>query len=65
MKIKYDKQADALYVILSSDVVVESEEKSKDVIVDYNENDEVVAIEILNVKQNEHEVDLPLVLKSA
>jgi uncharacterized protein YuzE len=65
MKIKYDNENDALYVILSTDAVVESEEKSKDVIVDYNNKDEVVAIEILNVKQNEHEIDLPFTLKSA
>lgn len=65
MKIRYDKEIDAIYVILSNDTIVESEEKSKDIIVDYNEKDEVVAIEILNVKQNEHEIDLPLTLKSA
>lgn len=65
MKIKYDKKTDSIYVILSCDRVVESEEKIKDVIVDYNSKDEVVAIEILNVKQNEHEIDLPFILKSA
>ena len=65
MKIKYDKETDAIYVILSSDKIVESEEKLKDVIIDYNDRDEVVAIEILNVKENQHEIDLPLILKSA
>jgi uncharacterized protein YuzE len=65
MKIKYDQELDALYVILSNDVIVESEEQSKDIIVDYNDKDEVVAIEILNVKHNEHEIDLPFALKSA
>ncbi len=65
MTIKYDKETDAIYMVLSEDKVVESEETSKDVIVDYNENEEVVAIEILNVKNNNHRIDLPLVLKSA
>jgi len=65
MKIKYDKETDTIYVILSSDKIVESEEKLKDVIIDYNDRDEVVAIEILNVKENQHEIDLPLILKSA
>ena len=51
MKIKYDNETDAIYVILSSDTIVGSEEKLKDVIIDYNDKDEVVAIEILNVKQ--------------
>ncbi len=65
MTIKYDKETDSIYVVLLADKVIESEETSKDVIVDYNENDEVVAIEILNVKDNNHTIDLPLVLKSA
>ena len=65
MTIKYDHETDAIYMILSKDNIVESEERSKDVIVDYNENDEVVAIEILKVKENEHTIDLPLILKSA
>ena len=65
MKIKYDNEIDAIYVILSDDKIIESEETAKDVIVDYNERDEVVAIEILNVKSNEHTIELPFVLKSA
>jgi uncharacterized protein YuzE len=65
MTIKYDKETDSLYMILSSDSVVGSEETSKDVIVDYNEKDEVVAIEILNVKKNEHSIDIPIILQSA
>ena len=59
MKIKYD----AIYVILSDDKVVESKGRSKDVIVNYN--NEIVAIEVLNVKDNNHTIKLPLVLKSA
>jgi len=65
MTIKYDKETDAIYMVLSEDKVIDSEETSKDVIVDYNENNEVIAIEILNVKDNNHTIDLPLVLKSA
>ena len=65
MKIKYDKEIDAIYVILSDDKIVESEEKKQDIILDYNDKDEIVAIEVLNVKQNEHEIDLPITLKSA
>ncbi len=65
MTIKYDKETDAIYVVLSEDKIVESEERSKDVIIDFNAKDEIVAIEILNVKNNEHSIDLPFVLKSA
>lgn len=65
MTIKYDNETDSIYVVLSTDNVIESEETSKDVIVDYNAKDEVVAIEILHVKDNNHTIDLPIVLKSA
>ena len=65
MTIKYDKETDSIYVVILADKVIESEETSKGVIVDYNENNEVVAIEILNVKDNNHTIDLPIVLKSA
>lgn len=65
MIIRYDKDTDALYVILSKDKVVESEEKNNGIIVDYNDRDEVVAIEVLNLKENERKIELPLVLKSA
>lgn len=65
MKIQYDNETDTIYVKLSSDKVVESQEIEKDVIVDYNANDEVVAVEMLNVKTNPHEIDIPTVLKSA
>ncbi len=65
MIIKYDEETDAIYVIFSQDNVVESEEQGKDVIIDYNAKDEVVAIEILNVKDQAHDIDLPLILKQA
>lgn len=65
MKIQYDNETDTIYVKLSSDKVVESQEIEKDVIVDYNANDEVIAVEMLNVKKNPHEIDIPTVLKSA
>lgn len=65
MKIRYDQETDAIYLILSDDKVIESEERSEGIIVDYNEKNEVVAIEVLNVKEVEHTIDLPLVLQSA
>lgn len=65
MTIQYDNETDSIYLILSDDKVVESEERQEDVIVDYNAKDEVVAIEVLHVKKNEHTIDLPIVLQSA
>ena len=65
MKIYYDEQTDSIYVRFSDDAVMESEEKEHGVVVDYNDKDEIVAVEVLNVKSNPHEIDLPLILKSA
>lgn len=65
MKILYDNETDSIYVRFSDDKIIESEEKDVGVIVDYNDRDELVAIEILNVKSNPHEIDLPIVMKNA
>ena len=65
MKIYYDDETDSIYVRFSDEAITESEEKENGVIVDYNDKDEIVAIEVLNVKSNPHEIDLPVILKSA
>lgn len=51
MKIKYDSETDAIYVIMSDDKIIESEETAPDVIVDYNAENEVVAVEILECQK--------------
>ena len=65
MKILYDDETDSIYVKFSSDAIVESEEIKKDVVVDYNDKDEIVSVEVLNVKTNPHEIEIPAILKSA
>ena len=65
MKILYDNETDSIYVKFSDEVIIESEEIKNDVIVDYNSKDEIVAVEVLNVKDNPHEIEIPTVLKSA
>ncbi len=65
MKIHYDPDNDAIYIRLSEEKVVESEEKEKDVIVDYNDKDEIVGIEILNVKTKPYDIDIPMSFKKA
>ena len=42
MKLNVDKEADALYLRLDDSPVVESEEVSPGVVLDYNESNEVV-----------------------
>ncbi len=52
MKVRYDKEVDALYLKLSDEPAVESEMIRPGVVLDYNEKGELVGIEILNVTKN-------------
>lgn len=47
MTFNYDQDADALYIKLSDQAVVDSSEVEPHVVVDYDENDQVVGVEIL------------------
>ena len=58
MKLKIDKEADALYLRLDDSDIVESEEISPGIVVDYNESDAVVGIEILYLSRRSPEADL-------
>ncbi|NOH04630.1 MAG: DUF2283 domain-containing protein [Chloroflexi bacterium] len=49
MKLKVDKENDALYLRLDDSVIVESEEVQSGVILDFDENNRVVGIEILDL----------------
>jgi uncharacterized protein YuzE len=51
MKIHFDEEADAVYWRLDDSTIVESEEVQPGVILDYNEDNQVVGVEILNVTQ--------------
>ncbi len=46
MKLNVDKTADALYLRLDDSPIVESEEVSPGVVLDYNESNEVVGVEM-------------------
>uniref|UniRef100_B3EME1 DUF2283 domain-containing protein n=1 Tax=Chlorobium phaeobacteroides (strain BS1) TaxID=331678 RepID=B3EME1_CHLPB len=49
MKIVLDKETDTLYFRLDEARIVESEEVKAGVILDYDENENVVGVEFLNV----------------
>ena len=51
MRIKVDKETDTLYFRLDENRIVESEEVRPGVILDYDENDQVVGVEFLNVSK--------------
>ena len=50
MKIHLDEKADALYLRLDDSPIAESEEVAPGIVLDYNERDQVVGVEILDVK---------------
>lgn len=51
MRVRFDEQADALYLRLDDSPVAESEEVRPGVILDLDEHGEIVGIEILRVGQ--------------
>lgn len=57
MKLKIDREADALYLTLDESVAVESEEVSPGFIVDYDADNNVVGIEMLYLSKRTPELD--------
>jgi len=51
MKLRVDEQADALYLRLDDSKIVESEEVSPGVVLDFNEQNQVVGVEILGLSK--------------
>ena len=58
MKIKVDKEADALYFRLDENKIFESEEVQPGVILDFDDDNQVVGFEILNVSKRTSPKDL-------
>jgi Protein of unknown function (DUF2283). len=58
MKIHLDEKADALYLRLDDSPITDSEETAPGIILDYNAHDQVVGIEILDVKRRVPVADL-------
>ena len=58
MKLSVDEEADALYLRLDDSPIVESEEVSPGVVLDYNESNEVVGVEMLHLSKRSPNLDL-------
>ena len=58
MRLYVDKEADALYLRLDESTIVESEEVSPGVVLDYNESNEVVGVELLYLSKRSSELGL-------
>ena len=51
MKLKVDTETDALYLRLDDSRIVESEEVAPGVVLDFNEQNQVVGVEILGISK--------------
>ena len=58
MKLTVDNEADALYLPLDDSKIIEFEEVSPGVVLDFNEHNQVVGIEMLNISQRTPKLDL-------
>ena len=58
MKLRIDKESDALYLRLDDSPIVESEEVSPGVVLDYNESMEVVGVEMLYLSKRSSKLNL-------
>ena len=51
MKIKYDREADAINIIFSDSEIFETDEDKKGIIIDYDKDMNIVEIEVLNASK--------------
>ena len=58
MKLHYDEKADALYLRLDDSQIVGSEEVRPGIVLDFNDEQQVVGIEVLELKRRIPKVDL-------
>ena len=61
MKLSVDKEADALYLRLDTSRIVETEEVAPGVMLDFNEDSEVVGVEMLYLTRRFPGMDLGVV----
>ena len=58
MKLHIDKKTDALYLRLDNSKIIESQEVSPGIVLDFNEDNQVVGIEMLNLSHRSPQLDL-------
>ncbi len=58
MKLKVDEKADALYLRLDDSKIIESEEVSPGVVLDFNQDKQVVGVEILNLSKRVSKINV-------
>jgi uncharacterized protein YuzE len=58
MKLHVDQEADALYLRLDDSKIIESEEVSPGIVLDFDENNQVVGIEMLHLSRRSTKLNL-------
>ena len=58
MRIRVDKENDSLYFRLDENRIVESEEVQPDIILDFDENNQVVGVEFLRISSRASQEEL-------
>jgi len=58
MKLKVDQHSDALYLRLDESAIVESQQVAPEIVLDFNGENEVVGIEVLNLSQRSPAINL-------
>ncbi len=58
MKLHVDKEADRLYLHLDESVIIDSEEVSPGVVLDYNDANEVAGVELLRLSKRSATLNL-------
>jgi uncharacterized protein YuzE len=58
MRLHVDKEADALYLRLDDSKIIESEEVSSGVVLDFNDLNQVVGVEFLHLSKRAPKLDL-------
>lgn len=58
MKLHVDQEADALYLRLDDSKIIESEEVSPGIVLDFDEHNQVVGIEVLYLSQRSTKLNL-------
>jgi uncharacterized protein YuzE len=58
IRIRYDEKVDALYILLEDSEIIESDEVRPGIVLDFNADNQVVGIEVLDVKRRISKADL-------
>jgi uncharacterized protein YuzE len=58
MKLHVDQEADALYLKLDDSKIIESEEVSPGIVLDFDANNQVVGIEVLHLSRRTPKLNL-------